>query len=518
MGYTPAPQRGGYTGTVGPRPEDLNPNRFSPAGNGLSQHEAYSIYDRPIPERTDFFARHANYAGFATMLSLMGASRGTSTPLVGHYEDPWDTDVITVGQIITASTGPGTNVVLELAASSMYNTAVTNGGQARKASFILENDIFELPDRTRCIVLSKNITTDPHRITVRPIRSSVDLAGRIVNGTVFGISDNAFPEGSGLPGTRAPRVIKYQNTLQITKTAMKITGSEMTNSVYHEVLPGQPSTAGESIMLKMDSDSVRDHEHKKSHLLLFGQLTDNVTITSSTEVNLDLPVTTTEGFVEFSLTSGTQDTYTVGAWTLTDLYDISQVYYDERSAAKGDIMGWSGPEYTSEVEQSFTQTMQQNLIYTVDRIIPGYASYLNNIGYQEMLDSKDGNATLSFGYDCVKVNGLFFHMKRLSEFNDIKRLGGDAYAYRNYCIYWPVSWTKDLLSNNSRSTIGYEYKQLGSYSRENIFGDLVGAGPGGNNTPYGKAVHQYDTMQRYMIAEIGGHWALGNQLIVQKPE
>ncbi len=63
-----------YIPVTGPRPEDLQPNNFSPAANNgiASEVELYTIYQRPIPEMTATFERHVGYVGFATMLKCHG--------------------------------------------------------------------------------------------------------------------------------------------------------------------------------------------------------------------------------------------------------------------------------------------------------------------------------------------------------------------------------------------------------------------------------------------------------------
>lgn len=503
-----------------PLPSDLAPNNWVPVGNGyVSQVESYTDYERPIPQRTDLFARHVNYVGFATMLSSMGFTYGCATPTIGHYEEPWIEDVIKVKSIITASSGAGTNVVIELDDSNMYNSGVTVSGVARKGSYPQKGDTFELYDRTKVYVVSKDVTTDPHRITIRPVKAAVDLAGKITVGDEYGIGEPLFAENTGLPSGRQPRIMKYANEFSLLKSATKATGFELTNAIYHETIPGDAGSVGGSIYIKVKYDEMRRHEKNKGHALLFGQTIDNITDTA-TESGVDTPVISTEGFVEFALTSGAIDEYTVGSLALDDLYVVSNVYYDERVLPIGspDVMAWTGPEYGQEMEQTFTQTLVQNPIYTVDRIIEGYGGYLKSQSYAESLDHKETDATLSFGYSAVQVNGIIFHFKRLDELGDTRRFGGYGYPYRNYAMYTPLMWKEDLLTpGRKRATVGYEYKQLGPYSRENVVGTLAGAGVGGSNTPYGPAVNEYDSMKGFMLSHIAGHFAVGNAIVTQRP-
>jgi hypothetical protein len=108
-------------------------------------------------------------------------------------------------------------------------------------------------------------------------------------------------------------------------------------------------------------------------------------------------------------------------------------------------------------------------------------------------------------------------MKRLDEFHDIQGGGHTSYKYRNYRIAIPAGFANNIRTNTSRPMVGYEYKQSGNYSREDVWGDFSGAGVGGNNTPYGRAVNEVDSYKRFMISHIAGHWACGNSIVMQIP-
>lgn len=494
----------------------MNPNNFIPAGGKASQVETFTIYDRPPAEMTALFERHVGFVGISTMLKAMGFTKGASQPTVGHYENPWQEDTVKVGSIVTASTGAGTDIIIALDADNMYNTSVTSGGAARQASYAQVGDVLELFDRTQVWIAAKNVTVNPHRLTLRPFNSTVDLAGKITAGDEYGIGYNLHAEASGLPAGRQKRVIKYTNTFGLVKHSFGATGFELTNAVYHETIPGVAESAGDSIYVSIKHDELMRYEASRSNLLLFGQQPDNIT-QLVTDTNLDTPVIGTEGLVTFALANGTIDEYTPGAYGLEDFDAIGNVYYDERATKSSDIITWDGPSIATETENAFTNVLVQNYAPFVDRIIDGYSSYMSQ-SYQEGLDGKGTDATLAFGYSCIQKNGFVFHMKRLSEFNDIKRFGGSAYPYRQYRIAMPIDWVNDMASGTSRSTIGYEYKELNGYSRENVFGSLPGAGVGGDNTPFGKAVNDDDSMKYFMMSHLAGHFACANAIVTQIPE
>lgn len=491
---------------------------YSPAANGLaSQVEMETIYDRPLPEQVFLMNRHLDYVGFATMLKAMGTTRGVNTPTTGHYEKPWIHDLVEVGSVVTPAGGAGNNIVVALDSSAMYDTGVDSGGSGVQASYPVEGDVIELFDRTQCYVLDKDVSVTPHQLTLRPLKAADDLDGKVVAGEGYAILYNLWAEGDGLPNGRAPRIMKYSNTFGVVKTSFGSTGFELTNAVYHETVPGQADSAGDSIYVMIEDDELRRYEKARSNMILFGQQADNITKTV-TATGVDTPVIGTEGFIDFSQTEGAVDGYTVGTYDIEDFDLVSDHFFAERPVSTNDMLCLDGPEIHKETENTFTNVLQQNLAPFVDRLIDGYASYGEQM-YQEGLSNNAEDATLLFGYSCIKKNGVVYHLKRMPEFHDIRRVGAPGYEYSNWRITIPFGWVNDLNGGGERATIGYEYKHnpKTGYSRENVFGSLPGAGVGGSNTPYGTPVTEDDTMKAFMLSHIGGHFACGNAIVTQKP-
>ena len=300
MGYTPATPASG-------RPNDLNPEAFGSAGNYGSQVEFQNIYTRPIPQQVDLFDRHVGYVGFAMLLSAMGASKGCKNPTFGHYELPWEADTFTIASVTTAAGGAGNDIVITLSADDMYNTSVTSNSVAIQTSYPLVGDVVEFYDRVQAQVVVKDTSFSPHRLTLRPLNAADDMDASALATNTYGIVYNLHAEGSGLPASRAPRIITYSNGFGVIKHKVAITGHELTNAVYHQTIPGDNSSAGQSIYQLMKHEDLKRYEMSRSGMLLFGQSPDNLTeLVVST--NLDTPVEGTEGFIDFALTSGNVQT------------------------------------------------------------------------------------------------------------------------------------------------------------------------------------------------------------------
>ena len=498
----------GYTPTLGTRPEDLGANVFSPVGDAGSQTQYNNVYDRPIPEFTDVFVRHVKYVGFSTMLKSMGYSRGKSTPTTGHYEEPWAEDLFDVNAIITASAGAGNDMVVEITSTSMYDTSVTVNSSARKASYPIVGDIIEAFDGVQARITSKDITADPHRFTLTPLDATDDLDSSINASEAYHIVTHLSAEGSGLPPTRAPRVIKWNNTFGIVKAAFKSSGTEWTNLVYFDPAPGEQG----SVNIMVENHTMYNFEKARDGLLLFGKQADNV-VEFVSELGIDVSIAGSEGFIPFGRTNGTYDTYTQGSYGLTDLDSIGNIMEDERATAGSDLMCWDGTDIYTETENAFQTVLVQNLAPFVNRLIPGYSDYST-----EAFAAKDENVDWGFnlGFYAVRKRGFNFILKKLPVLSDIRRAGATGYKYKGTRITCPLDYATNMTSKEDMPMMGYEYKQLNGYSREMVIGELGGVGVA--NTPRFpfSPSSQYDTYQMGMVSEIAGHWCCGNKIVYQE--
>jgi len=490
---------------------NANPNLYNPAGGAASQSEIYDDYARPIAESTDLFMRHMSYMGFRWFLKTLGYSRGVSNPTIGHYEMPWDEQTFTVSSIVTASSGAGTNVIVAIDATDMYSSGATVSSSARPTSYPRVNDIVLLHDGTTCKITAKNVTTNPHRLTLTP-QADVDLASLVVATESYAITHNDWAEGSGLPEPVLPRFFKYTNTFGIVKEATKITGSELTNAVYHS----QPGAGpGQSIVVSMDWNAARRFEARMSNMYLFGQQGTYSFV--NTDLNsIDMTTTGTEGFLEFAESGGNDVDYSSGAFATTDLQALADVYLDNRCCDSADILGFIGPDLGSDIENAYTAVLDGNYTKNLDRIMSDDMRGFTSAAAIPKQDYKQADITLSFQYRAIETKGFTFHLKNLGEFSDIQLAGGSGYEHRKWGVWAPYQWYTDKGTGEKKSAIGYEYKALNGYSREVVTDILPGAGVGGN-TPFGKPVTQYDSMQRFWLHEGAAHIACGNALTMMKP-
>ena len=494
MSYSPSPSG----------PQDLRPNAYSAVGGSVMGQAVISQYDLYKPNKfTKVFNRHCSHVPFRLMLRAMGFSRGTAAPTTGHYEYPWNSNLITVGAITAAAAGPGNPMIIALDAGDMYNANVNVGGVARQASYPIELEEILLPGDKIAVIKSKNTAVTPHQLTIYPKDPSIDLDNYVNVGDAYAISSNTHAEGSGLPAGRTPRIIDYTNTFQIIKNTSRASGSEMTNEMYFEPLENQPG----SFVLKADWDAMNHHEKAADGALIFGEPNSNpLLVDTTTDMGYDVPLSGTEGLIPFAINSGNVDTYAV--YSINDFDDLAKYYERERIGVR-ELIGLNGIDLFTDIEnvlQAFLNADGVKSQLWQDWMNP--SDWVDD--YQPNDDDKD--LYLHIGFKGLKKSGYTFGLRLLHTFNENTGAGATVYNYSKRQVIVPKGYSKDKRTNTSRPTMGYEYKMLGKYSRENIMGHLSGAGI----TEF-LPTNQYDTRTLFYLCEIAFHGTCSNHVTIQLP-
>jgi hypothetical protein len=493
-----------------------NPNNnFSNVGGHIAgQPVMLTLYDlAPWNVLRTVYQRHGDMRpSFRMIIKAMGGpfTRGVAAPTTGHYEQDWNRSLVTIGSIVSGG-GVGANMVVALDAGDMFNTAVTVGGVARQASYPQPNQTLQLPDGNMAIIVSKDVTTNPHRLTIRPVNAAVNLSTSVFAAEKYFINSNAWGEATALPMGTMSRIYKYTNTFQIIKASFGASGSAMTVDLYPQIAEGGDG----NIYYKLKRDAIERFEYACSGALLWGQQMNNVT-TTDTALGYDVAVSGTEGMIPFILANGYIDTYTPGSYTLQELYQIGRIFEQERSGTN-QIVSWDGYDLYVEREQAlaqfFSQTLAPQMISTfVNQSDPALLSD----GWQPQND-QDFVAWL--GFKAVHVGGYNFYFRLLHEFNEAIGAGAPAYDYSKWGIYMPLGQTRDKNTDQPRSYFGYEWRQLGNYKREAIIANIAGVGVAGINGffPTEFAASAYDFTQAGMLSEIAAHMAGGNRFVIQRP-
>ena len=496
-----------YIPAGGTRPEDLTPNNLQPVGRVMNSVENDNLYDRPIPEQMDVYARHKSYKSLALIFRMMGSVKGCSNPTFGHYEEPWKDDLVKVNTIVTASGGAGNDMVVSLTSDSMYNTGGSQGGSARQTSFVLQNDLIKLPNGKSAQVVSKNVTVTPHRLTLRPGNAAEDLDGNVVAGGQYFIYGNANAEGSGHNGMRLPRYMKYQNTFIIIKTKWGATGTERTNKVYQEVLPGVQG----GMYLRLADDAQYYHDRAIDGVFMFGEQFDNLTAYDSAGLNLDLNIAGTEGLDAATSVASPAVTPTLATYSVNDLDNIVKALENERSTDTNSMIGLTGSEIHLARENSLQEFTNQNLAPFFNMMALNHGGW----DFSAVADTDEYKGlSYAFGLHSIQKGAVTLNYKKFPMFSDVKMAGaldslGDAiYGYPKLTIYLPLGAKVTTSTAKAAPACGYEYKSLDGLNRHLLINTMYGAG-----TKQGEVSHERDYMEGFVTSELAPHFYCLNQFV-----
>jgi hypothetical protein len=488
MPYIPAITGGGT---------DLAVNRFSGVGGSTLNQTILSLYSVYKPnEYNKLLFRHKSSLGVRMMLESMGNSRATAAPTVGHYEAPWRQNLLSAGAV--GGGGVGLPVTITLSATDMFNAQATVNGAARQASYPIVGDVYMFNNFTQGYVSAKNEAVTPHVLTVTPVDAAVNLLPNITVGQGYAWLYNTHGEGTGLPAGRTPRFVKYSNTFAIIKTAVSITGSELTNSQYFEVVDGD---AGIFALAK--KDFYTDHEMAFDNMLLFGQQNNNLRV-FNTNLAHDVPITGTEGLIQFIINGGNIDNYTQGAYTISDFDDIGN-YYEQERVSGSDILACQGHLLNVEIENALTSLLDGDIAAMLE----------NSMGFSESLpnDSTDrtGDKSLHFGFRGIKKGGYNYLFAKIAAFNSRMGAGAAVYNFNRWQLLFPKGKTPHTETGEEYGIVGYEYKGKNGYSRQMQEGTFSGVGidmkPSNGN----------DIMISGMVSEIAFHGTRANACTIQRP-
>lgn len=487
---------------------DLNPNAFS-AGAGNAQTRAllteFDVF--PRNEMNGMFLRHSDRNYFKTLLTSMGFVLPNSKDGFSHFEKPWDQNNITVDAVITAAVGAGQSQVVSLAAADHYASSQTSGGAALFGSAPIADDRWEIltgPNAgIQVHIVSKDITTVPaqHRLTVQPVNAAVNLNGTLGAGAVLQWVGNAHAEGTGLPAAQTPRVIRYQNEMQIVKTTKLNSGSALTiKTVFGE--GGQNYDVAVS-----DRHFKAKHMQACSNALLWGEPTTNTNITGTSPLlGYDVQVRSTEGLIQSLELYAQEDTYALGGFLLDDFDALSGLLLAQWSGGNS-YMTLEGHGILTATENVLIDSFDQNLAHQIAQD----AFYDERLDYSgdAYLEPKDYVA--KYGYRAVKKGGCTYFFCVLPEFTKATGAGATGSAYPNWRLVLPLNFDAMDLDGNSMPAFGYRYQSLGNLNREMIYGVLNGAGT------MGPVVNEHDLSRAFFVSDIGFHAIALNQFAIQRP-
>jgi hypothetical protein len=494
-------------------PKDAN---LSNTGGGfMTQGVVVSEYDtNPFAILNKVYQRHENRPGdFRLLLKAWGASRGVDAPQTGHYEQSWwDNTVGLQEPADIGGLGAGDPIEVQLTSGSMYDLGATVNGSSQKASYIRKNDVLILDGGKQARVTEVDTTTNPHTITLTPVKAAVDITAAVTDGNQYMIAYNSWAEGDGLPAGVFTRIYKYTNDFTIVKEGHNSTGSNLTTRLFVSF----NQTSNGNLYVELNPQVQVRFERRCNGALLWGQQADNLTdFVSNTGV--DSAVMQTEGFLEFIGNDGNTATYSPGSLAASDFYTIGRRIEQER-AGTHDYLNAMGYELYAELEQLLTTNLQSDLTpFLMKRL--GEAMGVPGDDIQPFLNSDFDFYT---GFKSYRVGGYNYYFKLLHDFNEGNAaavMNGSTYTYDyiKWGVLFPMGQTTDRRTNKPVFMMGYEYRQLDGYSREMVIGDYAGVGVAGAGGFRPTPVGPYDSISGGMVSEIAFHGGCPNLSFLLTP-
>lgn len=456
-----------------------------------------------------YFKNGGKSVPFLNKITAMGFvhKKESDSPLTGHYEKPRTKNNFGISAIITSPGAPvaGKAIVIAILATDMISVTDTLGTTTLMSRpRIGEN--YKFGDGNVYRVMDKNTTTNPHQLTLRPRKSTVDPTVGIVVGAKNFYLNIDKGEGTKQPkGLRANR-FKYQNGFTIIPETDIVSGSNQTTRVSFKPVDGKDNL----LYLEGVEDTEIRFEQAKSNWFLWSETSDQLTDYSAI-LDETVPLIGSEGLIPYIKTAGKVFNFTdVDSYDIDDVFALSNYYHDLAVGTEA-VMILAGRNMINRKDLFLKEFNDNtNISYTIaNKYMSG--AMANAKAMDPTFDSNAMFFSLDFaGY---KIGHINFIVTPLTEFNDVT--GAGNLGMKDVQLAFPIG----MFQSEDKSMVPYvglEWRAVDGYSRYNEVWSTSGAGRITTQGAFTKALED-DATALYMRSEISQHFALGIQMVIQKP-
>lgn len=462
-----------------------------------------STFDIDMPEkRKQLLAPYGNqFLDEYDIFESLGYQRGVAQDQVEQYEEDWITQYVHIGSGGITEVDAGDKIysfLLNTAAPNndfLTTSAVAPYGAATYKHPLEKWMRVALPssDGLNLVYFSvTNISGSGNAITVTIQQNDTDKTFTYTDyaqGDIVIIPDNAYAEGTGQPLGQVNEPVQDTNYLQILKGGFKVTGTQMTNRAWFDYA----DFGGDMPAFYIKGQFNAEYELKKriSNMLSFGQVTNNSIIDS----DVNEPIKSAEGHLEYAYRRGTVDPYVGGTWSPVAMDEYNKIL-DSMNAPD-----WYCGMMGVDLFQEKTNALKAYLAFT-------QVEYIINEAKASLFNGDAGKqAAVNFTY--FGKDGRNFGFAKMKGWSDVKSFGATGFSTPGLGFYFPMAWTRDAKTQERRPFLGMLYKKLGGYSRKAEVWTLSGAGPG-------PKVRPEDVNQLCMRSHVGTeHY--GGQLMIVTP-
>lgn len=431
----------------------------------------------------------------------------SDSPQTGHYEKPRTKNFFGISAIITPAGGAGVGnfIVVAILTTDMQSITDTLGNVTR-SSRPRKYENYKFADGNTYKVIAKNTNTNPHQLSLQPLKSTVNADTGILVGGKCSWINNQRGEGATTIDSLRPTRFKYTNGFTIMVEKDVISGSNLTTGVSFKPVPGKTNT----LCLEGIDDAETRFEQSKSNWYIWGETSDQITDFSNI-LNETVPMTGSEGYIPFIKAAGYTINFTdVDSYDIDDAFAVSNYYHDLSVGAKlilqmkgrnlinrQDIMLKEFQDNTN-ISYSLTNSFMKEGMAAAKTLDPAFSS-------EAMFFALEFN-----GY---KLGHMSFVSTAMNEFNDVYAMG--QLGYKDVQINSPLG-TFQSEDKTMVPYMGLEWRGKNGYSRMSEVWSTGGAGRIDSVAQFNKCLED-DGYNLYMRSELAGHFGLGIQMVIEKP-
>lgn len=439
-----------------------------------------SGFDIYKPEKLNvLFNRYGDQgASYFQLVRSMGFEKEVSLDTYGHYEENRIHETVKVRNLVSQP-AVGADITFIIHTDSM---------DANNNFYLRKWDIILFKNEVTGSVTTVNVSTPADPTITCKLNDNTEQFPALAAGEELVIFTNAFSEGSGQPTGAVRGTWEYTNDCQIIKETIGVTGSEMTNQTWFDVTSAGTKIPAYYFLGQVDIDYRT--ALRIDGALLWGKRSVNTALVDSVTGRR---IKTTEGLIPYIRRVGNEQTYTSGAFQVSEFDEMDRTL--DREHAGNYILGLLGIQLHQDIENALVSYFANTNI-TFARQTTNEVLFNNN----ESL-----GASVNFKY-LVKSERTFL-LKRMGVLSNPKLYGVTGYEGPKLGLFMPINKRKDPVSGNMVESIGVRYKGLGKYSRRMEVWQVGGAGEG-------LKVTDIDSRNTYQRTHMGAHFRGGNQFVL----
>lgn len=441
----------------------------------VTSETMYSVWDIAKPQvGRELMKRYGNEdMSMLQWLRLTSSESEVSQDEWSAYEDERSVDNLKIKAVTTPAAAAGAAFVFQLDTDRItagYNFYAREG-------FI----VTVAKTNTQCIITDITVNApDDVDITIVPM-DNTNLASATNPGLAVGaelaITNGAWAAGTGSPESAVKGAIKREFVAQIFKETIGAEGTQLVNENWFDLnsLGGSekgwfaPALAQIQYRLSVIEDG--------AYLMGVNNTNTTVPIVATGMNNSSNKVKTTKGIIPWISDLGSDRTYTIGAFAMSD-FDSAGLYLRTQSIPTDMISLMNGATFNAELENVMQTYLGANQggadMSRVSR------EYFAKGSITPDKEETGLNWSMDIGWQSLKKNSFTYVFCTMGAWSNPKLFGTTGYDQVNYGVGLPLTNIKDVKSGRSLQNIASRYRGYNGQSRRYKLWNVVG---GGNTLP-----------------------------------